>query len=284
MLLLPVAFGGFFDKFFKNENQITGRATSGNVSVSLTLGNNNPIIYWVTTGLTPSPTENSTTNVIFNFYVNDSDGCENINPSTAIGNVQNLSVVTRSNLSCTDMGCIGSYGRNFSCTVKMWYFDNATSYTINVSIADMSSSSATNTSSSLDYASLTSMASINTSLTFSGITAGSTNSTAANNITILNIANKALVISINATDLIGQSDGAYVINATSFKMNNTGTGCIGKTLTNGTDTTLTGIIAYNGNVSAGQGTQNIVTCLTDIPATHISQVYTASRPWYITVS
>lgn len=282
LIIVPVAFAGWFDGFSSLKNKITGNAVSGNITVAITLGNSNTTIYYVTTGLNPTPAENSTITVNLSFYANDSDGCANINPTTAQARFQ-IAGVTRQNLTCTDKGCIGAYGRNFSCGIKMYYFDNATDWLINVSVRDYSNYYAENSSVNMSYQPLYSIGDLNASLSFSGVAAGSTNITSTNNISIFNTGNKLLSIKINASDLVGQTDSNYSIYAANFSMSISGNPCAGNLLANDTDITLTGTLPY-GNITAGQARKNISTCLIDVPSTLISQNYASNRSWYVTFS
>lgn len=283
ILIVPIAFAGFFSDF---KNLITGRVAQGNITVGINLTgvNNGPIIYYVTPNLQPLPSENSTVNVDFTFSVNDSDLCGNIDTTSGRGIVQ-LNGVTRSNLSCTASACNDAYSLNFTCTVQMWYFDNSTAWTINVSAADINANRTENTSITLTPQQITTIGGINMSLNFTGVTIGATNFKSNNNITIYNIGNKPLAVKINATDLQGQGvDTSQFIYASNFSMNTTSAlACSGTTLANATQTTLVGVTANFGNNTAGQGITPIVTCLRDVPATLKSQNYVSPLVWDLRV-
>lgn len=242
-----------------------------------------PVIYFVTQDLTPTPVENSSVSVNFNFSASDQNGCDDLNTSTAYGIVQ-LGIIQRSNLSCTpSLSCNDAVSRNFSCSVDMWYFDNATNWMINASIADVSNNRTFNTSIYLTVQQLTAtMGALNMSLNFTGIRLGEKNFTSRNNITIYNMGNRALAVRVNASDLIGE-DTSYIIYSANFSMAISNS-CAGTILPNATDTILSGVTVNFGNNSAGQGMQSINTCLRDLPGFLLAQNYASEKPWSLTVS
>jgi len=232
ILILIVLFAssfvsaGFFDFF----NKITGRAsTTGTVSINISVGagtapavlqiyNNSFIQSGITLNDGPSDT-----NITINFSVTDADGAANINTTSAVLNISKTGQAGRTNYSCNAV-TTGSNTTNFSCRVTLYWFDGDGVWTINASVKDLSENNASNASTVLTINTLTGFVAAG-SLAFSAINPGSYNNTATGALRLNNTGNQPIYsggISVNATHLVGESDGKNLTSGNFSISNNTG--------------------------------------------------------------
>ncbi len=283
LFILPFVSAGFFGSFW---DTITGRATSGNFNVNITVGNNAPEIEYVMAISNQVPTEAGATAVQFWFQANDSDGVLNLDNTTAFARFTRNGA--ERNASCTPVNVVGSYAVNYSCTVNMWYYDANGTWSVNVSIEDVNGAYGENTTTTFDYQLLTAMVLGPNQVAWPSVTVTQTDILASNSIILNNTGNKNVTagnIQINATDLVGESNTAYFIPAGNFT-SNVASACGGTILVNNTYTAVTGAVLPPGNNTAGEGQEELFFCLEAMPSTLISQAYStaANGPWTIQVS
>src|SRR3972149_8785737 len=226
LMLIPVSSANIFSDFF---GKITGRATSDTTALNITVGNSAPTISLVEAIADTDPVIGSTRAIIFNFTATDSDGAGNINTSTAAGYFQRAGETTRSNTSCSSWASAGN-NANFTCTIDMWYYDQAGSWTVNVTIQDNSQAYAENSSSTFTYNLLTAMNMSPNALNWpSPINLPDTDTGSADNpITINNTGNAVnLNINITAFNLRGEITTTQFIFANNFTISNVAEGCTG---------------------------------------------------------
>jgi len=170
---------------------------------------------------------------------------------------------------------------NFSCTIDMWYFDEAEDWNVTVYAEDNSQESATNDSTYFQYNQLNAIT-ISPSLMNFNLSQNTFNQTTDDDpITINNTGNTNLTgkIDINAINLLGEDDSSFKIEAENFSVGiNTGgtppAECSGTTLQNATDITISEVILEAGNLSLGGGTaqEELYYCIKHIGAL-ASQTY-----------
>lgn len=224
--------------------------------------------------------------VNFSVLASDLNGVNDLNHSTLNSSFSLTGEATRINSSCTFIEVINSTTANYSCSIGIWYFDAANTWNVSAQVKDLKGNISSVYQETFNIQSTTSINLSTISLSFSGVNVGSKNKTANNNITLQNIGNKVLSINVNASNLDGQTTTSEFIPATNFSIHNNGNGCDGTSLSTGIFVTLQGITLNRGNISKGDGTQNLVTCLRELPLTISAQSYSTniSKPWVISVS
>jgi len=279
---------------------ITGRLTSQNFDINISIGNSAPNITRVFgPGSAVDPTESGLKAVQVYFIANDSDGYQNIDATTAVVNLtytNSSGTIRRTNSSCVNIGNLDSKTLNISCSVGMWYFDPNATWTINTYIEDVSGARGSNITATFVYNPLAAFMIHPSALTFSSINPGSINTTSNNDPLVLNntgnwhFDGKLLGnISLNGTDLTGEDNGAYALYSKNFTIGvDTGGSPVAECgialnstfLGNNQYVNITNATLPYGNLSAGSGAgqENLYACLTLAGSELISQAYSTSGP------
>lgn len=245
-----------------------------------TLLNNVPQIIEVSSIPNTNPIELSSTKITFYAIMYDADGVEDLNDSSVKANFSRAGQATRENSSCLHISDINSTSANYSCTIDMWYFDEAGDWNISVYGEDLSGNSTINDSTTFQYNLLQAITVSENNLTFNAISGG-INITADNDpVSINNTGNANLSekIAINATNLLGETNPNEIIYAENFSVSiNSGQECIGDSLQNSTAINVTGIQLEAGNLSLGGGTaqEELYYCIKEVPSIS-SQIYSTS--------
>ncbi|MBX4196406.1 LamG domain-containing protein [Candidatus Pacearchaeota archaeon] len=169
------------------------------------------------------PTEDSITNVIFNFTAYDPDGFGDLKDASARVNVTIIGQSNlRQNLSCAELNNFATNYANYTCSVQMQYFDSSGSWNLSVSINDTADAVAINESTYFTYNQLSAFTVGPSNLTFASLTPGSTNQTSNNDPLVLNnTGNKNVTlgnIQVNATNLKGETDNTKALYANNFTL------------------------------------------------------------------
>ena len=295
VLTMSLVSSGFWDSL---RASITGRATSQTFNLNISVGNSAPNITAVYILGPYDPSEEAQRMVTFYFTANDSDGYQNIDTTSAKANFtfyNATSTVVRTNNSCSSLGSIDSKTLNFSCTIGIWYFDpQGTLWGVTAYVTDNSAAAGQNKTVNFTYNSLKALKSHPTAFTFTSINPGATNTSSSNDPLVLNntgnyhFSQLTQNISINATNLVGESNSAYALYANNFTVGNTtggspliecgGAGSFFMTKS-ATKNITTAILGY-GNLSAGSGTgqNNLYVCLTQAGNELTSQAYSTNGP------
>ncbi len=234
-----------------------------------------------------SITENSFSQIVINFSVQDGNGHTDLNDARL--NISRTGEATRKNDSCLKV--IGhGVNVNYSCTIDIWYFDAAGDWNISAFINDNQFMNATNTSS---FTLLQTSAFIAgpSSIIFNTLDAGSTNVTPTNPILLNNTGNKPIAIGniqINATNLLGESDHTRGLYAGNFTIS-TATGGSPSVECGSSSSTfmnsnvfvaLIGAILPRGNHSINDGStgqEQLYLCLTQVGSELSTQKYSTTR-------
>ncbi|MBW6442744.1 hypothetical protein K0A97_03125, partial [Patescibacteria group bacterium] len=249
-----------------------------------------PTIPFVETISLQNPIEGNIKQISFIFTAENEMGVSELEDSTAKAYFQRIGETTRYNESCV-AGSTSGNRKNYTCTIDMWYFDEAGDWTINVSIKNNAGDYAENSSTTFQYNELTAMVLSPTTLTWpSPLSLGVFNVTASNYLVINNTGNaEGLSVNITALDLVGLTNLDYSIFANNFSVDKESDGCSGTTTQNSTSIN-TSLILSRGNNSlnyqnetSGQG--KLYFCLRGFPTNIASQEYSTSRlgPWEITI-
>jgi len=240
------------------------------------------------------------TSVIINFTAYDMDG--DLNYSTAKVNLSLSDEITRENSSCS-MYESSATRANFTCNITMWWFDGAGNWKITASIGDDTGLYVQNGSSTLYVGATTSFEISPTNLTWNAFMAGSVNQTASNNPVVLNNTGNQPIgtttgtsnISINATDLHGETDNTKTLVANNFSVGLTTGGsppveCNDKVEYNFSTNifvNVSGAFLPKGNYTKGDGTgqEQLYFCLKIAGRETISQSYSTLQDgaWIIKI-
>jgi len=268
---------GFCDAAYNlTENNIDYLALSnefGNV--------NAPTIPIVTVNETFSPLEGSVREIEINFTVNDVDGYDDINVSSLVINFSRSGEDNRLNSSCLNITA-SENETNFSCLVDMYYFDGAGDWNVSITIKDDGQAPASNNSVTFTYGEFTGIVLSPLSIGWSSIDAGAVDQVADNSTLINNTGNVDIVnISVKAINLLGAQDSNYIIYAENFTASNESVAGLlcdsGSGLTNDTEVNVTGTVLAAGNLSSGQGQEEIFYCLNEVPSPLMKQSYSTSN-------
>ncbi len=230
ILLLAIIMMAFIPSptWIRKFGEITGFATQS-VSVNISITNTAPTVTQVfnntLTGV--SITENSFTTIVVNFTASDADGAANLNDSTARVNITRTGENLRQNATCNRITTAGNLA-NYTCNVLVWYFDSSGLWNISAAINDTSNAIGTNISNTtFTLGQTTAFTAFPGNLTFASISPGASNTSSNNDPLILNnTGNKDINttgITINVTDLIGETDSSKGLYSGNFSWsNNTG--------------------------------------------------------------
>jgi len=174
-----------------------------NASASLTVG---PTITSVTPGGPYDPTENDVTSISISFIANDVDGVADLNDTSAQVSVSK-GATTRTNTSCSVLD-LNSTGANYTCGIDMQYYDDAGTWTVNVSVKDNGTELAYNDTETFTYNSLKAMQLLNITLAFGNISIGA--GTTSHDINTKNTGNVQFDVNMTGANLV---NGSYTIPA-----------------------------------------------------------------------
>ncbi|MEK6919258.1 MAG: hypothetical protein AABW73_04450 [Nanoarchaeota archaeon] len=280
---------------------ITGRATSGTFNLNISVGNSPPNITYVSTISAQDITEAGQTRVTFYFTANDSDGYQNIDTTSAKANFTFINatglIATGKNDSCVSLGNIDSKTINFTCTISLWYFNpsGTNAWNITAYVQDSSSASGQNTTTKFTLNPTPAFVIYPAAFTFGSLSGGSTNTTSNNDpLTMNNTGNYAFGqltqnISVNATNLVGETNSAYALYGGNFTV---GVSTGGSPPVECGDSSASGFLVTQrfvnqtlaslpyGNLSIGSGTaqEQLYVCLARAGNEISSQAYSTNGP------
>lgn len=276
---------------------------------NFTASNAAPIINFVSNTSIITITEGgitTMTNITFN--VTDANGIGDINNLSAKVRVSLAGEADRVNDSCTPYSSFGNT-ITFNCSVNIWYFDGAGTWTVNVSIEDDSNTYAENRSGTFELLSTTSMTMSPAALTWPTLDLGQINMTSNNDpIIINNTGNKDIAsggVTAEGYNLQGESVDTDFINVKNFTMSvsNGTSDCTGIScfecanpsaiFVNNSARTVgsANITAGNNSIDAldsSSGQETLFVCLRRVPLEIARQTYStagaATAQWIISVS
>ncbi len=289
ILIAPLMSAGFFSDIW---GKITGQASeeaSIDLNISVTTGTA-PWIYDVTglgaITLTDGP---GATYLIINFSVNDSDGADNLDNSSAMLNLTKAGEDLRMNSSCAVKDYGGNFA-NYTCNVTMWWWDSDGAWTIYANISDLNENTHINNSNTRTVNTLTGIVMDPSSLNFASLLAGSTNQTPSDYLILNNTGNQDITdgnVQVNATDLFGETDKGQALWAGNFSMSPFTGGSIecNASTTDATamvNITYTGVVgstlnADNFTINDGTGQENLYLCLREVGSELSQQQYSTNQ-------
>jgi hypothetical protein len=258
ILIVPLVSAGFFQNL---KTTITGKATTANVQMNLSIMSGSPVIWNM---ILPSATTlidgPSPTFIVINFSVNDSDGSSNLINTSASINISKAGDSARFNSSCAMINS-GGYQANYTCNVTVWWFDGDGQWVVSANISDSNAHVVSNTTKNITINTLTGFVMAPPALNFSTLTPGTYNQTPTNFLTLNNTGNQNIAgIQVNASDLRGENNGVYAIPAANFSVSIYTGGYIecnitasATVLSNMTYVNLTTSLLPRGNFSVNDG-------------------------------
>ena len=281
-------FGDLLDKL-----KITGKTPQQvSLNITVTSGSAPEIqrVYNFTTNIVGGPNEGPTpTYIIINFTAYDADNFGNLDTNSANVTVGLTGEENRTTFGCTSFTGYDADYMNYTCNVTMWWWDGVGTWTIYANISDSQSNTGTNNTKTFYIGTTDGLENNITALTFSSISPGATD-TAANEIAGLNnTGNMNQWIEVNATDLVGETNPAYVLGASNFSVN--GTSCAGGVMTHNAYLNISDVELPKGNYTIKDGTAQEILyfCLEESNSDLEAQFYSTSTsengygPWIIRV-
>ena len=299
-------------KFLDIWDSITGKAPTQTATVSITVGNNAPVIGNVTLDMADSITltENGNKSFLFSFVAVDQEGVGNLVNNSAVANVSASGETTRYNntfVNPTDGGCraanpVGLNGVNYSCTINLVFYDAATTWTISVRINDSNGNFAQNITKTFTIAELTAIQLDQGTITFPSITPSQFNVSSSINITITNTGNDDIsgsqatgeTLNISAITLVPASGSTFIpasnfsigqVNSTSgHLMNPCDTSIVANVTRLKNVTEATGYANFSGRINGSAvlaqavgNKHSMSLCLLHSPANLASTTYSSSN-------
>ena len=289
IMIMSMVSAGLFESFKKI---ITGQATRPQV-VNATVGV--PVIFFVDnntmTDVSSGPTQGPFyTSIIINFSVSNEAGAGNLNNASAKINFSLSGEDTRTNSSCLNILTDGDKLANYTCNVTIWWWDAQGQWTITAFINDTNGNGAINDTTSFTIGQTIGFEISPGILTWAGLAPGSKNQTSNNDPLLLNnTGNKNIDvgnISLNATDLRGESDGDLAIWAGNITLNVTTGGSpptecsVANQLTHGNYLNLisANLSADNYTLNNGaQGQEQLFFCFNIVGAELTAQSYSTAN-------
>lgn len=303
VLMISFASAGVGDWF----RQITGRATA-NADANVTLTGDNEVIIYIwnstLTGTVVDPNSGSYLTIRFNVTVTDLDGSADINTTSIRSNFTRAGEPLRENNTCEEGPTFGD-SINFTCAIDMWYFDEPGVWNISVSATDFGTGTIVlNDSTQFTYGTLNEVVASLSLISFGSVSQGEVNQSSSNDPLILNNTGNVdfTNISINASDLIGETTPSDYIAVANLSVSNSTSGSDGSARDECLTTTLNGVTASTlinrtnyvqvinttlsrGNLSLNDGTaqEDIYFCIRTVPTGIVSQAYStaASGNWVV---
>ncbi len=290
LLLLPLASAGFLDLF-----SITGKLAAQNEDLNISIGNSDPEVTYVSFGGgTVTSVEDTAVATTFSVHVYDHDGVADIDDSGTVANFTLAGEETRQDTSCTLIGDLADGNTaNYTCTVTMEWFDAASaSWEIHVVGTDVNGSTGLNDTSTFTYTETTAFVMAPVDLTWDEIAPGADDSLSNNDpLLINNTGNDAIAagsISVNATDLLGETDASLGMNSENFSVNPSDACSSGIDMINNTNVSITGAALPAGNYTVGDGStgaEQLYFCLEHAGTDLIKQAYSTAptRSWVVKI-
>lgn len=282
LCIIPYVSAGLFDF-------LTGKATSDTTSLSITVGNTAPTITFVSAIPTQSVTELGTTTIPVTFLASDTDGAANLNNASASAQFNRTGETTRADLDCTAVGTVDATTVNYSCSIDMWYWDANGDWSINVTVRDINSALASDDVTVFTLDLTTAMQMNPTSLAWNSLSPTDTDELSTSNpITINNTANRDITdgnVEVTALNLQGETTTSEYLLAEDFSVN-TANACEGTAMVHSTATGVSGATVTAGNLTAGNGQEDLYFCLEEVTGGISSQTYstTGLGEWTVAVS
>ena len=290
LLVSSMVSAGVFDWFKK---EITGKATDDTTSLNITVGIA-PTITFVDVNETVhfTVTENGEATIVVNFTAEDTDGVGDIVNTSAEIVLNRTGEGVRQNVTCAPDNDINSAtSLNFSCSVKVWYYDTIGDWSVNVTVKDANGGVGANTTTNFTLDELTAMKMAPTALTWGSLGVTDTNTLSSNDpIVINNTGNdNSNNVAVTGTNLHGEVTTGEAILAANFTVHTADACDAGTAMVNNSAQTVSGASVTKGNHSANDGStgqEQLYFCIEALNSDLSSQSYSSSATgeWTIALS
>jgi hypothetical protein len=275
------AVGAYNYSFLRTDTQ--NYSTYYNETQMIVIGslNNPPVVETISSIPSQSITEQGETNVTFFANISDPNGLLNLDTVNATFNLTGQAI--RENATCVNVTAFNSTLGNYSCTIRLWYWDAGGDWNVTVNAKDAEGNTASKVSTFVLGS--TSAFVINPStINWGTISPGSTNKLPSDYILMNNTGNENISaggVQVRAYDLLGvPPNDNYFIPAANFSVSAfSGTdGCntTATAMVNASYIAITGSALSIGNNTDGKGQSNLYYCIREVPSNIISQAYSTS--------
>jgi len=293
ILILPLMSAGFFDNFF-DKLGITGKAGTQPVTINITVTSGSaptiPQVSNFTSTIIDGPNEGpNPTYISINFTAKDTDGFGNLDDNSATATITKSGETNRTNMSCAWWADYNTEYANYTCNITMWWFDGAGDWTIHVNISDAQSNIGTNSTKTFSVGTTDGLTNNITSVNFPSISPGATDTASTNNAYLNNTGNMNQWLEVNVTNVVGESNAAYLLGASNFSVNGTST-CAAGVMTHNTYLNISDAELPKGNYTLNDGTAQEILffCIKESNSDLEAQYYSTGGansfgPWIIKV-
>jgi hypothetical protein len=261
---------------------LTGRLTQQNTDLTITISGNSPVVETITSIPSQSITETGETNVTFFANISDPDGLTNLATVNATFNLTGQAI--RENATCVNVTAFNSTKGNYSCTIRLWYWDQGGDWNVTVKVKDIDNNVGSRVGTFV-LGSTSALLITPTSLSWASASPGAVNRTPTNNPLLMNNTGNTNItagnVQVRAYDLIGTPTTGYSIQAANFSVapytgsfNECNTSAT--TMVNASYQAITGSVLNVGNNTNSQGQANLYYCLRQVPSSIISQQYNSA--------
>lgn len=288
ILIVPIVYAGWFTDW------ITGHATTRPTNLSVSVGNTDPVVSYVSNPGAQTVIENGTRTVDFEVHVYDADGADNIDDAETEINITIMGGGTgqvETDTACVDQTDIDANTENYTCSVTIWYWYESGYWNITARAQDISSAVAQNFSQSFQLQDTTALKIYPNTVSFPGTTPGQSDIQGSDDPTVINnTANHNVTVDgvqMTAIHLYGASNQNYKINAENFTVDETDACDAGPRMSNGSAVAITGSILGPGNLSEGGGVaqEQLYYCIEEVDSGLSQQTYNTENggSWTISV-
>ncbi len=255
-------------------------ADNANFTVTLTIGNTAPVVYYVQT-TNDDPADGTTKTIYIYFNATDADGVLNLNDSSA---QVFISYQPNSSLNHTSSSCTAyqtnTTAKSYNCSITINYYDNPGNWSINASVKDINGVPSDKTDINFTMNTLSAIQINITAIDFGTRSLGELDIAAGNNpLRINNTGNDDFtLVNVTGYELRGVDVPDYVIPASNFSVNTTNAPN-GTILSNATAVTVNGATLPRGANSF----EELYFYIEEVPLNLSEQVYNSTVDWRIDV-
>jgi len=287
-------------RFYAND---TSNNTNQTTLQSFTVGDRKPNIDNITAISQQSIVESGVRNVTFYALVSDADGVGDISIVNATFLLTGEQ--TRYNSSCSLVSNVNITQANYSCTVPIWWFDSAGTWTVNVTANDTVNNASVPGNTTFSLTQTTAFSIGPSALAWATLNVTSINATSNSLMLLNNTGNKNITsnsIQVTVINLIGETNASQYLNASNFTVDlDTGglgpsecgvNATSGATMINDTAVNITGSLMPRGNFTRNFGNETssqeqLYYCLTAVSTTAVNpQSYSTNLggTWTVTAA
>lgn len=274
VLVVSLVSAGVFDSL---KNIFTGKASSGEQNVSVSVVGIHPVSIGIYPISDVSPNEEGVRTLTFYAWVNDSDGVSDIDDASVSSEVSRGATSKIS--ACNWNNDIDTKSANYSCSVNMWYWEEAGLWDVRVQAKDIGNGTMMNGSSNFTYVLSQAMKISPLILNWAPLVQSAVDQKANGPTIINNTGNYNGPVSVKAFDLKGEIINTESITSSAFTVGPVlGSECTATPLVNGSAESIAESNSNPGNLSfgGGAGQEQIYYCIPLVPSIS-SQIYSTLK-------